>query len=133
MKRKDDNILLTVRYSVDDTAGFEEAAKDYSDDQFSIVDGETIVFESSDHEAFTLHLVRLKEQEKKCLEALSLVHDKSKLQLSYQLHHDKIQISFFTTRLTEEEIDKTAFDSFGLTDIDPRVIVGLFTDNKFHG
>ena len=133
MKRKDDNILLTVRYSVDDAAGFEEAVKDYSNDQFSIMDGETIVFEPSDHKTFTWHLIRWKEQEKKCLEALSLVHDKSKLQLSYQLHHDKIQISFFTTRLTEEDIDKTAFDCFGLTDIDPKLIVGLFTDNKFHG
>jgi pseudouridine-5'-phosphate glycosidase len=35
--------------------------------------------------------------------------------------------------LTEEEIDKTAFDFFSLTDIDPKVMVGLFTDNRFHG
>ena len=133
MKKKDDNIILTVRYTVDDTVGFEEAARDCCNDQFDIMDGETIAFESSEHGAFELHLIHLKEQEKDCLDALSLVHDKSKLQLSYQLHRDKIRISFFTTRLTEEDIDKTVFDCFSLTDIDPKVIVGLFTDNRFHG
>ena len=133
MKRKDDNIILTARYTVDDAAGFEEAARDYGNEQFNIIDGETIAFESSEYGTFELHLIHLKEQEKKCLNALSLVYDKSRLQLSYQLHHDKIRISFFITRLTEEDVDKTLFDCFDLTDIDPKVIVGLFTDNRFHG
>ena len=133
MKRKGDNIILTVRYAVDDAAGFEAAAKNCSNDRFTIMDGETIAFESSEHGNYELHLIRLKEQEKQCLKALSAVNDKSKLQLSYKLMHDKIRISFFITRLTEEEIDKTAFDFFSLTDIDPKVMVGLFTDNRFHG
>ena len=85
MKKKGDNIILMVRYTVDDTAGFEEAARDCCDDQFDIMDGETIAFESSEYGAFELHLIHLKEQEKDCL-----------------------------------------------TDIDPKVIVGLFTDNRFH-
>ena len=133
MKKKGDNIILTVRYTVDDAAGFEAAAENCSNDQFTIIDSETITFESPEHETYELHLTRLKEQEKQCLKALSAVRDKSKLQLSYKLMRDKIQISFFITRLTEEDIDKTAFDSFRLTDIDPKVMVGLFTDNRFHG
>ena len=133
MKRKGDNIVLNVHFTVDDATGFEKAARDCSDDQFSIIDDETIAFASPEYGEFELHLVRLKEQDKKCFKALSLVRDKSKLQLSYQLHHDKILISFFITRLTEEDIDKTAFDAFNLTDIDSKVIVGLFTDNRFHG
>ncbi len=133
MKKKGDNIILTIHYTVDDNAGFEEAARDCSNDQFTIIDSETIAFESSEHGTYELHLIRLKEQENHCLEALSAVRDKPKLQLSYKLMRDKIQISFFITRLTEENIDKTIFDCFSLTDIDPKVMVGLFTDNRFHG
>ena len=133
MKRKGDHIILTTRYSVDDETEFRKAAKDYGNDQFNLIDGEMVTFESSEYGTYELHLIHMKDEEKQCLKALSTVHDKSKLQMSYELLHNKIRISFFTTRLTEEDIDKTVFDGFGLTDIDPKVIVGLFTDNRFHG
>ena len=72
MKRKGDNIILTVRYAVDDAAGFEAAVKNCSNDRFTIMDGETIAFESSEHGTYELHLTRLKEQEKQCLKALNI-------------------------------------------------------------
>lgn len=47
---------------------------------------------------------------------------------------DKMQITFFITRLSEEEIDKKLFEEgIHLSDIDAKALVGLFLDNRFHG
>ena len=56
------------------------------------------------------------------------------MQLQYELKHDKLKIEFFTTRLNEEEFDKELFaKSISVTDVDSKILIGLFLDNRFHG
>ena len=132
MKRKGDNITITSKFTVDNKSDFEKEAQKYKNDQFEIADGETVIFTSGEKK-FELKLTQLKEPEKRCLKELSQLKDMQRLNMSYRISKNRIWLSFFITRLTEEDIDKTLFDVFSLTDIDPKAMVGLFTDGKFHG
>ena len=138
MKKKDGKITIKCGYEISKSErhGFEHALKhqmEEKDGSFTLEDGSTVLFGSPLFWIFDLYLTGMKDVDRACLDAISKIEDKSKLQMSYDLQPNSITITFYTTNLTNEDIDMTMFDKFSLTDIDPKTIVGLFTDNRFHG
>lgn len=137
MKKKHDKIILDLTYRADN----EDAVKAILDNaeinnfRFEIADKKTIILNTDVGESTPLHLQFSNKQDEDCMKFLSSLKDISKLQPEYMLSKDRINISFFITRLSDEEIDKELFKNkgLGLSDIDSKVLIGLFLDNRFHG
>ena len=92
------------------------------------------MFAPADGPEYRLDLQYSDKHDEACMKFLSNTEDLSRLQPEYKLTGDNIQIIFYTTRLSEEEIDPELFKSGNiLKDIDPKALIGLFLDNRFHG
>ena len=133
MKKNKDKIILNLLYQTEEK---EPEINHLSSDcaAFEIVDEETVVLSPSQDKHIKLHILFKNEQDKSCFKFLAGIDDLSKLQPAFSLNKDKLQITFFITRLSEEEIDKRLFEEgIHLSDIDAKALVGLFLDNRFHG
>lgn len=135
MKLKNNKVTLNLAYEAENEHEFNKLMNLPNNEKlnFSIIDTETILLKTEKDE-FPLHLKHLNAKDRNCLIFLQSVKDLHKLQLQYELKHDKLEIEFFTTRLNEEEFDKELFaKSISVTDVDSKVLIGLFLDNRFHG
>lgn len=135
MKLKNNKVTLNLAYEAENKHEFNKLMNLHNDKNlnFSIIDTETILLKVENDE-FPLHLKHLNEKDRNCLIFLQSVKDLHKLQLQYELKYDKLKIEFFTTRLNEEEFDKELFSKMvSATDVDSKVLIGLFLDNRFHG
>ena len=133
MKKNKDKVVLNLHYQTDKK---ESEINRLSNDgtAFEIVDEKTVILSPSHDEPVKLHVIFNNEQDKNCFKFLASIDDLSRLQPTFRLNKDKMQITFFITRLSEEEIDKKLFEEgIHLSDIDAKALVGLFLDNRFHG
>lgn len=131
MKLKNNKVKLILSFSVDDKWKFDEMLE--KEHSFSIVDTETLRINTKS-DSMLVHLKHLNEKDRNCLNFLRSIKDLNKLQIQYEVKHDKLEVSFFTVRLEEEEFDKELFaKSISVTDVDSKVLIGLFLDNRFHG
>ncbi len=133
VKKNKDKIILNLPYQTD-KKGFEINHLSNDDAAFEIIDEQTVVLSPSQDEPIKLHVIFNNEQDKNCFKFLANIDDLSRLQPAFRLNKDKLQITFFITRLSEEEIDKELFeDGIHLSDIDAKALVGIFLDNRYHG
>lgn len=138
MRVKDDKVTIKARFELneDHAVTFPAAFKEYQehhDAEFAVVDGKLVVVSIPGYWIFRLNLVDLKENEKIALDEIGKMKDKAPLQLSYELSEDTVTISFYITRLSDLDIAMNIFRKNSILDIDPKVLVGLFLDNRFHG
>ena len=133
MKKNKDKIILSLHYESDEE-GPEINRLSNDCTAFEIIDEKTVILSPPHDEPVKLHVKFNNEQDKNCFKFLASIDDLSRLQPTFSLNKDKIQITFFITRLSEEEIDKKLFEEgIHLSDIDAKALVGLFLDNRFHG
>ena len=133
MKKNKDKIILNLPYQTDEKE-LEINQLSNNDVAFEIIDEQTVVLSPPQDEAVKLHVIFNNEQDKNCFKLLANLDDLSRLQPAFRLNKDKLKITFFITRLSEEEIDKKLFkEGIHLSDIDAKALVGLFLDNRFHG
>lgn len=136
MKKKKDKIILNISYESDAAESIKEHIDNgnAADFRYKILDRETILFIPSEDKSYKLALKFNNKKDENCMMFLDHLEDLSRLQLEYSLTASTIQISFFITRLTEEEIDKALFeDGISVNDVDPQIMVGLILNNRFHG
>ena len=133
MKKNKDKIILNLPYQTDEKE-LEINHLSNNDVAFEIIDEQTVVLSPPQDEPIKLHVFFNNEQDKNCFKLLANIDDLSRLQPAFRLNKDKLKITFFITRLSEEEIDKKLFkEGIHLSDIDAKALVGLFLDNRFHG
>ena len=133
MKKNKDKIILNLHYQTDEK-GSEIHRLSNDCTAFEIIDEKTVILSPSHDEPVKLHVIFNNEQDKNCFKFLANIDDLSRLQPTLSLNKDKMQITFFITRLSEEEIDRKLFEEgIHLSDIDAKALVGLFLDNRFHG
>lgn len=131
MKKNKDKIILNLSYQTDEK---EPEINHLSNAAFEITDEQTVVLSPPQDEPVKLHVIFNNKQDKNCFKLLANIDDLSRLQPAFRLNKDKLQINFFITRLSEEEIDKELFeDGIHLSDIDAKALVGIFLDNRYHG
>lgn len=136
MKKKDDKIILELPFDTDERDRIQnhlinDHAGDYN---YKIIDEKTICFAPSNGESYDLHLLFANEQDEACFRFLTQFKDLQRLQPEFKLTKDKLRITFFITRLSEEELDKDLFaEGMHLSDIDSNALIGLFLDNRYHG
>lgn len=136
MKKKEDKIELRLAYETGDAGAVSRHVSGGNADEFrfDIEAEDTILFMPSKDEAYRLRLRFSGKKDENCMRFLHRIKDPARLQTGFALRKDVIVITFYTTRLTEEETDKSLFgDGVRVTDVDDKVMIGLILNNRFHG